>query len=246
MTWWLGTRHSAPGARYSALGTQRSAGGPRRPVLFALFVLFALSTLFAPASAQVGIAARASTLGLGAELSVHAGPHVVFRLGGNYFELSRDVSIESNRYLATPHFENGVALVDLYPFKGIFHLSGGIILNYNEGRLAAYPPVTLDGRTYSESEVSALDATVTFDRTAPYLGIGIAGRSRVAFVIDLGVGFTGTPLVDLQAASELNGAEREELDARVEREEEQVRDEITRRPWLRYHPVVSVGIKLGF
>ena len=140
----------------------------------------------------------------------------------------------------------GVATVDLYPFKGIFHLSGGIILNYNEGRLAAHLPVTLDGRTYSESEVSALGATVSFDRTAPYLGIGIAGRSRIAFVLDLGVGFTGTPLVDLQAESELTGAARDELDARVQREEELVRDEINQRSWLRYHPVLSVGLKLEF
>lgn len=207
---------------------------------------FALFTLITPAAAQVGIAARASTLGIGAELSVNAGDYISFRLGGNYFELTRDVTIEGNRYSATPQFENGVALVDVYPFKGIFHVSGGIILNYNEGRLAAELPVTLDGRAYGEPEISALDATVTFDRTAPYVGIGIAGRSRIAFVLDLGVGFTGTPLVDLQVESDLTGAERAELDARVDREEEVVRDEIRRRSWLRYHPVLSLGLRLGF
>ena len=104
--------------------------------------LFFLIALPAPLTAQMGIAARASTLGVGAELSIRAAKNVGFRLGGNYLQFSRDVTIESNRYTATPHFENGTALVDLYPFGGAFHLSAGAILNYNEGKLAAHQPYT--------------------------------------------------------------------------------------------------------
>jgi hypothetical protein len=215
--------------------------GNRRKV-----ALLVLGLVPATLSAQMGIAARASSLGIGAELSIRAARFVGFRLGGNYFQFSREVTIESNRYTATPHFENGTALVDLYPFGGVFHLSAGAILNYNEGRLSAHQPFTFSGRTYTSAEVTRLDATVTFKRTAPYLGIGLAGQSRFAILLDIGVGFTGTPLATLTAATTLTGAERTEFDTRLEEEQQRVRDEIDGRSYLKYHPVVSVGFKIGF
>ena len=210
--------------------------------------LGALAALLIPfaAEAQVGRAARASTLGIGAELSLRAGSRLGLRLGGHYFQISRDVTIEGNRYTATPHFENGVALVDVFPFGGTFHVTGGVILNYNEGRLAAHLPVTIDGRTYSETEVSSMTGGVTFDRTAPYLGIGLAGQGRVELLLDLGVGFTGTPIVGLGAETSLQGAEQLELEARLARERDEVQADISKHAWLRYHPVLSIGLKLGF
>ncbi len=197
-------------------------------------------------AAQMGIAARASTLGIGAELSIRAARYLGFRLGGNYFQVSRDVTIESNRYTATPHFENGTAIVDIYPFGGSFHLSGGAILNYNEGRLAAHQPFTFNGRTYTTDQVTELTGSVTFRRTAPYVGIGFAGQSRFAFLFDLGLGFTGTPIAVLSAEHTLEGAERAEFESRLAAEEERVQSEIDSRRWLRYHPVVSIGFKVGF
>ena len=208
--------------------------------------MVALIALPSRLGAQVGLAARASTLGIGAELTVRPSRYFGLRLGGNYFQLSGDVTIESNRYTATPHFENGSALLDLYPFGGPFHLSGGVILNYNEGRLVADLPVTIDGRTYSPEQVSELGGSVTFNRAAPYLGIGLAGESRITVVVDLGVGLTGTPIVGLNVQSSLEGAERTELDARIGREQERVQAEINRHSWLKYHPVLSLGLKLGF
>ena len=87
--------------------------------------------------AQVALAARASTLGLGAELSFRVAPNVGIRLGGNYLQFSADRTIEDIQYHVTPHFENGTAILDLHPFGGPFHLSGGVVLNYNEGELVA-------------------------------------------------------------------------------------------------------------
>jgi hypothetical protein len=199
-----------------------------------------------PLAAQIGIAARASTLGIGAELSIRAADVVGFRLGGNYLQFSRNVTVESNQYTATPHFENGTAIVDIYPFGGVFHLSGGAVLNYNEGRMEAHQPFTFNGRTYTSDQVTELNATVTFKRTAPYLGIGMAGRGRFAFLIDLGVGFTGRPVATLHAETTLQGAERAEFDARLQEEQQQVQDEIDSRSWLKYHPVLSIGFRVGF
>lgn len=194
----------------------------------------------------MGIAARASTLGVGAELSLRAAKYLGFRLGGNYLQFSRDVTIQSNRYTATPHFENGTAILDLYPFGGIFHLSGGAILNYNQGKLAAHQPFTFNGVTYTSDQVTELNANITFKHTAPYAGIGLAGQGRFAFLLDLGVGFTGKPVATLNAQTTLSGAARAEFETRLQQEQDRVQNEINGRSYLRYHPVISIGFKIGF
>lgn len=200
------------------------------------------------AEAQVALAGRASTLGIGAELSVRAGRNVGFRLGGNYLQFTRDESIDGINYHITPHFENGTAILDLHPFGGAFHLSGGVVLNYNEGELVATLAQNLEigGQTYTPQEVGSLTGTVTFNRTAPYFGIGFAGRSRVALLLDLGVGITGKPRVELLGETNLTGAAKDEFDANVDQERTEVQAEIDKRKYLKYHPVLSLGIKIGF
>jgi outer membrane receptor protein involved in Fe transport len=202
----------------------------------------------AAAHAQVALAARASTLGLGAELSFRAGRNLGIRLGGNYLEFTRDETIKDIDYHATPHFENGTVILDLHPFGGSFHLSGGFLLNYNEGELVATlaHDIVIGGTTYTPQEVGSLTGTVTFRKTAPYLGLGFAGRSRIALLFDLGVGFTGKPQVELVGATNLTGPAKQEFDNNVEQERTEVQAEINKHRYLRYHPVVSFGIKFAF
>lgn len=199
-------------------------------------------------SAQFGLAARASTLGLGVEISYRANRNLGIRAGGNYLEFSRDASIQSVDYTARPHFENGTLILDLYPMGGSFHLSGGLLLNRNEGRLDAQlnQDVEIGGQVYSPGEIGSLTGTVDFKKTAPYLGFGFAGRGRVSILFDLGVGFTGTPRVSLVGTTPLTGAEKAQFDAAVAQEEADVRADIEDKSYLKFHPVLSFGIKIGF
>jgi hypothetical protein len=197
---------------------------------------------------QVGLAARVSTLGFGAELSFRPGRNLGIRLGGNYFQLTRDATIEDISYHATPHLENGTAILDLHPFGGSFHLSGGLLLNYNEGELVATlaHDLQIGDSTYTPQQVGSLTGTVSFNRTAPYLGLGFAGQSRIAVLFDLGIGFTGKPKMDLVGETNLTGQAKTEFDANVERERVKAQAEIDKHKILKYHPVVSLGIKIGF
>jgi hypothetical protein len=197
---------------------------------------------------QISLAARASTLGVGAELSFRAGRNLGIRLGGNYLQFSHDATIEDISYHVTPHFENGTAILDVHPFGSSFHFSGGLLLNYNDGQLIAMlaHDVDIGGTTYHPQDVGSLTGTVTFNQTAPYLGVGFAGRSRVALLFDLGLGFTGKPQVELVGTTNLTGQAKQEFDANVERERVKVQSEIDQHKILRYHPVVSFGIKFGF
>ena len=210
------------------------------------FLALAALSLPVSLSAQMGLAARGSTLGVGGELLMRAGRGFGFRLGGNYFQLSRDLTIQDNHYTVTPHFENGTAIVDLFPFGGPFHLSGGVILNYNEGRLVGHPPFSIGGQSYTGDEVTEFTGMVSFKRSAPYVGLGLAGRGRFALLLDLGVGFTGTPIVTLSGETTLQGSAKTDLETRLLAEQQKVQDEIDSHVWLRYHPVVSLGLKLGF
>lgn len=197
---------------------------------------------------QIALAARASTLGVGAELSFRAGRNLGIRLGGNYLQFSHDATIQDISYHVTPHLENGTAILDVHPFGSAFHLSGGLLLNYNDGHLVATlaHDVDIGGTTYHPQDVGSLTGTVTFNQTAPYLGFGFAGRSRIALLFDLGVGFIGKPQVELVGTTNLTGQAKQEFDANVERERAQVQSEIDQHKILRYHPVLSFGIKFGF
>ena len=199
-------------------------------------------------AAQFGVAVRGSTLGIGLEASYRVTRNFGVRAGGNYFEFSKDATIENIDYTATPHFESGTLILDLYPMGGSFHLSGGMLLNRNEGRLDARLNQNIDigGRTYTPDEVGSLVGSVEFKKTAPYLGFGFAGRGRISILFDLGVGFTGTPRVDLIGQTPLTGAEKAEFDARVAQELAEVRADIEDKSYLKLHPVLSLGIRVGF
>jgi hypothetical protein len=198
--------------------------------------------------AQFGVAARASTLGLGVEVSYRPSGMLGFRVGGNYLEFSRDATIEDIDYHLTPHFESASAIVDLYPMGGAFHLSGGLLINHNEGRMVAQlnHDVDIGGTTYTPSEIGSLIGTVDFRKTAPYIGFGLAGRGKIAILLDLGVGITGTPRVDLVGQTPLTGAAKAQFDANVAEELADVRAEIDGKSYLKFHPVLSLGLKIGF
>ena len=170
------------------------------------------------------------------------------RLGGHYLEFSSDRIIEGIAYRFTPHFENGTAILDFYPFGGSFHLSGGLLLNYNQGRLTARltENIQVGGQTYTPEEVGSLIGTVSFQRTAPYVGFGFAGQGGFGLVFDVGIGMTGKPRIGLVGETNLTGAEKAQFDANVELERVDVEAEIERRKYLRFHPVVSFGFRIGF
>lgn len=208
------------------------------------FALLLPSTLHA----QFGIAARASTLGVGGEVSYRLNRMVGIRVGANYLKFSRDAAIENIDYHLTPRFASGTAILDLYPIGGALHLSGGLLINHNEGHMLARlnQNVQIGGRTYTPDEIGSLIGTVDFRKTAPYVGLGLAGRGNVAVLVDLGVGITGTPRVDLVGQTPLTGAAKAQFDADVAQELAQVRADLNGKSYLKFHPVLSLGLKIGF
>jgi len=192
------------------------------------------------------IAAVASTLGLGGELSGRANPIVGIRGGYYLFGWSTTDEIEGISYDLKPKLRNGTALLDLYPGGGWFRLSGGVVYGGTEvkavGQLSG--PVTIGSTTYPAAAVGALNGRAYYTNgIRPYAGIGIASSARITVTFDVGVVFSGYPVVDLTADSPLTGDALTQLEQNLQAEEEQIEAEIRTRTWAKFYPAVSLGVK---
>jgi hypothetical protein len=217
--------------------------------------LWSLGGLVQPATAaaqRVGIGVKAGTLGLGGEASFGISRHLAVRAAHSGFATERDQALGGISYSLTPRLRSTTALVDVHPFGSSFRLSGGVVLNQNEGRLAARPgpgeSLYIGDGTYSSSEVGSLAGRIAFKRRAPYAGLGfdnsLTGRGRLSFNLDFGVMFHGHPTASLEGRTTLTGEARERFDRDLERETQDLQGEIDGLPRaIDYYPVVAFGLK---
>ena len=206
----------------------------------------------AVAAQRVAFGVKAGTLGLGGEASIGISRHLAIRTAYSGFAIERDQNFGGISYLLTPRLRSTTALADIHPFGGSFRLSGGIVLNRNEGRLAASTTpgdsLFIGEGQYSSADVQGLSGRIEFKRSAPYAGFGfdnsLAGRGRVAFTFDLGVMFHGHPKANLQGRTTLTGDARARFDRDLESETQDLQDEIDGLPKvIDYYPVVAFGLK---
>jgi hypothetical protein len=218
----------------------------------ALFLLTAL-----PGQAQVAIAAKAGSLGLGLELTVKAAPQVNVRLGVNGFNYTdnhREVS--GIEYDATARLRTATALLDWHPGGHGFRLTGGLV--YNDTRIegTSLPPASglydIGGVPVPVALVGTLNGKIDFNPTVPYLGIGwgnaVADGKKVGFYVDAGVMFQGRGRVTLTpnipAGSPLdNPTARAALDILLQREEDDIEKKVAD---YTVYPVVSLGLSYRF
>ena len=77
---------------------------------------------------DIGIAVRASTIGVGIEVGKLVASRVSLRVGGNAASYDHSRAVDDVNYDAKIRFRNFTALVDLYPrARGSFHLTGGVV-----------------------------------------------------------------------------------------------------------------------
>ncbi|HEV2856506.1 MAG TPA: hypothetical protein VHC97_27210 [Thermoanaerobaculia bacterium] len=213
--------------------------------------------LATPGRAEVAVAAKAGTLGLGAEVTVGLSPRLNFRVGANGFNYSDRREASGIEYDAEAQLRTATGLLDLYPSGRGFHLTAGLVYNDTkvEGSSIAPPSGTYDigGVPVPVSFVGTLDATADFDPIVPYVGLGwgnaVATSGNLGFYVDLGVVFQGeadiTLIPILPANSPINttpGA-RQAFDILLRREEQDLEDEASDYD---YYPVLSFGLSYRF
>jgi hypothetical protein len=220
---------------------------------------WALLLLLAPAAgrAQVEIAAKAGSLGLGLELTAGFAPQVDFRLGANGFSYTDDHrKISQIEYGATAKLRNATALLDWHPGGRAFRLTGGLL--YNDSRIEgnSLRPASgfydIGGVPVPVAYVGTLKGKIDFDPIAPYLGFGwsnpLSSDRKVGFFFDVGAYYQGrgkatlTPLIPAGSPLE-NPLARQALDILLQREERDIEKDAADYP---VYPVVALGLSFRF
>ena len=222
-----------------------------------LFALTAATLLALPAalSAQgFGIAARAGTLGVGAEAAVGLTDAFVIRGGigllpvelknPSFWEPGADV--DATLKLPKTWYNIGA---DLYVGGG-FRIGGGMLFKPDDpsliGELTGTASIDIGGTTYTATDVAEVKGTLKSKKSAPYVLIGFGKHTKtgIGLFLDLGVAMLGDPEVSLEATkgnpTVINSAT---FQTRLRQEEQTIEDDFG--SYLKLWPILNIGIKLG-
>ncbi|MBT3191349.1 MAG: hypothetical protein HN341_02215 [Verrucomicrobia bacterium] len=219
--------------------------GMRWPLL-ALTLIFVGSVTISTGFAGVGVSVKVGTQGLGGDLTVGLVDKLNIRAGvsGASFDDDYDDD-DGNALSADVNLQVIPILLDWHPSGGAFRISGGVMINNNEISMTAVPGDTVELNDV-DYQVDRLDAEITFDSLAPYVGIGVGNaansRSRVNFVFDLGVMYHGSPEFAMSATAS-NSALQSDLDQAVAVEVDEFNEDIENYSW---YPVLNFGILVRF
>jgi len=198
-------------------------------------------------SGGLAIAGKASTLGLGGELTTGITSNVNARVAVNALDTDFDDEFDDIEYESKVDFSSVSALVDWHIFSDSFRISGGVISMDHRISIDATPTGSeeIGGVTYTAAEIGTLSGDIEVDDLAPYVGIGlgdpISSGRRWGFYCDLGVAFTNAPDVDLSA----NGTKAADstFQADLARERKDIEDDVD---IFRFYPVLSLGLYYRF
>jgi hypothetical protein len=194
-----------------------------------------------------------STLGLGGDVAVGLGRHVVIRAAKSAGSIGMSRSIQSQPYDLFVKADNQSFMVDIHPFGGGLYLSAGKVKNQSTLRLTGQPTngsYTVNGTAYAADSVGTLTGMIVLPENPTFFGFGwdhTMGNSwPTSFTWRFGVLHQDKARLDLSAtgpygqASNPNHASfQAQLDA--ERlKQEQTLDKST----VRNLPVVELGIRL--
>jgi hypothetical protein len=135
--------------------------------------------------------------------------------------------------------------LDWHVFNNSFRISTGVLINKNKANLQANVELSYDigNGTYTATETGTLNAAFDYDREiVPYIGIGFGNalnsKRRLGLMCDLGVVFTGSPQVALNAAGGTltNNAG---FQADIKREQDNIQKDLDE---LKIYPVLALSM----
>ncbi len=207
-----------------------------------LLLIILLKTIITPACVKAqtyALSINSSTLGINLEGIRSFGPRYNARVGFTCFSYKYSDGDNKDYYLGSDIKMSSVsAIFDWFPYEGIFHLSGGLFINFNEVNALLTPKESHDvgGRIYSPEMLGNLSADLRFNKITPYIGIGFgnANGPDSGFSFNAGAVYHGPPGVKLSA------------DGLLEPSTEQapiIEDNIS---WFKFYPVISLGYIFKF
>lgn len=212
-----------------------------RRFLLAITIAALSQPLFA-----VSVTPEVTTLGYGLSAGFGITPLFGIRVAGHTGSYSRNLHKEDLQYNGKMKFNNGGALLDVYPFAGGFRLSAGAFANSNKIDLVSNENQTfvINGVSYPAGQVGNITGQVKFNKTSPYAGIGWgtkpSGRG-FGLTFDLGVLYQGSPKLTLTAhpVTNIPPSFYQNLEVERAKTENDIKN-------YKYWPVVGIGFSFGF
>lgn len=198
----------------------------------------------------VGVTARIGTLGIGVDVAKSFTSQLNGRLGFNFGNLNINRTDSGIDYNSQLNLSSVQLFGDYYPFgSSNFRVTGGLVAQNNRFSVTGKPSgsgtYTIDGNQYLASDIGTLSGEYKYGNSiAPYLGIGIGNTANEGFGFnaDLGVMFTGSPKVSLNASNPTfnnTPITRTQLDNQARQTENDLRG-------FSVYPVLSIGLSYGF
>lgn len=162
----------------------------------------------ASTSSPFGISAKAGTMGLGIDLTYSINEYFKLRGGYSQMDFSRNFTNDGSQFNGKLKLGGWDLLVDAHPFANGFRVSAGAYIPSTQLNLTGAPTgagsYTINGNTYSTSQVNSFDGSAKYSGVKPYLGLGYdtfnsATNGGLYFTSDVGVIFSGAPKVTLSA-----------------------------------------------
>lgn len=197
------------------------------------------------AEAQVGLAVRVGTTGVGPEAAVGVGDRLVLRAGASVS--TRDVQTT---------FDGVAVRLDMprtwyhagldYHVDSAFRLGFGVIVRPDDIEIAGAfdRPVDLGGQTLTRDQIGSLAGIIATAHEAPYalIGFGRHVTPGVGLSLDVGAAYFGSSTTTLEASGGTLGSS--ELRPLLDDEAEDFQDDM--KTYVRVWPILSLSLKIGF
>ena len=219
-----------------------------------LLALATVGMLMLPslAEAQIGIAGRAGTIGVGAEAALAVGSSLVIRGGIGLLPVELDASdlldepdVDATLKLPDTWYNIGA---DLY-LGSSFRIGGGMLFKPDDpsitGRLTGTASIDIGGQTYTATDVAEIEGSLVSKEKAPYvlIGFGKHTNSGIGLFLDLGVAFLGEANMELTASGNSTVINSAEFQSRLRAEEQNIEDDLGQ--WSQYWPILNIGLRIG-
>lgn len=202
---------------------------------------------------HVGVGAVGSTLGLGGDVSVGLGSHIVVRAARTAGSIGVDQTLQSQAYNLFFKADNRAFMVDIHPFGGGLYVSAGKVQNHSTLRLTGTPTngtYTVNGQSYAADSVGTLVGAIRLPEQPTFFGLGwdhtFGNAWPTSLTTRLGVLHQDKPGLDLSATgpygqtSNPNHAQfQAQLDAERAKQEASLDKSVTRNM-----PVFEIGMRL--
>ncbi len=194
------------------------------------------------------------TLGVGGNLSRSLiRDRLNLRGGFSSVVFGGDINTRDTRYGTDLRLSGGIPLVlDWFPAKNWFRVSGGLVINRNRLKLSANAldegeNIEIGGENFESDLVGDLDGAIEYNDVSPYIGVGIGnpvGRgNKFSFFLELGAMFQGSGDISLDASGSLAN-DPEFLEA-LDQEIDDIDDETTFSD-LPVYPILQLGFSYQF